>query len=54
MGDTGDAGVLKGSSVSMAGFRGVGMIRDALASAAIEAFVGPSSGYLEYGGSCSV
>lgn len=53
-GDTGDTGALKGSSGSMAGFKGAGMIRDALASAAMEALVGPSSGYLEYGGSCSV
>jgi hypothetical protein len=51
-GDTGDAGVMKGSSGSTG--LGAGMMRDALASAASEALVGPSSGYLEYGGSCSV
>lgn len=46
-GDTGDTGVLNGSSVSTTG-SGAGITRvDALASAAREALVGPSSGYLE-------
>lgn len=51
-GDTGETGVMKGSSGSTG--VGAGITRDALASAAIEALVGPSSGNLEYGGSCSV
>jgi hypothetical protein len=45
-GETGDAGVLKGSSASTC--TGAGITRDeALASAAKDALVGPSSGYLE-------
>jgi hypothetical protein len=51
--DTGDTGVLNGSSGSATG-PGAGMMRDALACAASEALVGPSSGYCEYAGSCSV
>lgn len=46
-GDAGDVGVWKGSSRSVAEFKGAGTIRDALASAAMDAFVGPASGYLE-------
>jgi hypothetical protein len=47
LGDLGDVGEAKGSSTSMPVFKGAGTIRDALAWAAIEALVGPSSGYLE-------
>lgn len=45
-GDEGDSGVLNGSSDSAPG-TGAGIMRDALSSAATEALVGPSSGYLE-------
>jgi cytochrome c5 len=53
-GDTGETGVMKGSSGSVIAL-GAGSTRDdALASAAREALVGPSSGKRVYGGSCSV
>lgn len=52
-GDIGDTGVMNGSSESN-NCPGAGTMRDALASAANEALVGPSSGNLEYGGNCSV
>jgi hypothetical protein len=58
MGDMGDTGegrslVNRVSSDAVLGF-GTASTLVALASAAMDALVGPASGYLEYGGSCSV
>ena len=55
-GDLGDGGAVSVNSASLelAIGLGTGSIGVALASAAKEALVGPSSGCLEYGGSCSM